>query len=87
GYHVLLNDVADERVAAGMKTIDHNMARQVARGMVSMEQMQAAMPRIVATPSLEAVGQADLVIEAATENEEVKKSIFRSIAPHLGSQT
>lgn len=87
GYRVLLNDVSADRIEAGLKLVDRNMARQVARGMVTMEQMQASMPLISATEDLGAVGQADLVIEAATENEEVKKSIFRSIAPHLGAQT
>ncbi len=87
GYNVLLNDVSDDRIEAGLSLIDRNMARQVARGMVTMEQMQEAMPRIAATAGLEAVGQADLIIEAATENEELKKSIFKSIAPHLADKT
>jgi 3-hydroxybutyryl-CoA dehydrogenase len=87
GYDVLLNDVSDERIKAGLELVDRNLSRQVARGMVSMEQMQAATPRIKPTPSLEAVGKADLVIEAATENEEIKKSIFKSVAPFLGAQT
>jgi len=87
GYSVLLNDLSDERIDEGLKLIDRNLARQVARGMVTMEQMQEALPRIVSTPSMETVGKADLVIEAATENEDVKKSIFKSLAPHLGDQT
>ncbi len=87
GYDVRLNDVSGDRIEAGLKLVERNLSRQVARGMVSMEDMQAAMPRISATPDLAMVGQSDLVIEAATENEEVKKAIFRSIAPHLGGQT
>jgi 3-hydroxybutyryl-CoA dehydrogenase len=87
GYNVLLNDISGDRIEAGLSLIDRNLARQVARGMVTMEQMQAAMPRIAATPGLDAVGQADLIIEAATENEELKKSIFKSIAPHLSDKT
>jgi 3-hydroxybutyryl-CoA dehydrogenase len=87
GYDVLLNDVSDDRIKAGLDLVEKNLSRQVARGMVSMEQMQSATPRIKSTPTLEAVGKADLVIEAATENEEIKKSIFKSVAPHLGEQT
>jgi 3-hydroxybutyryl-CoA dehydrogenase len=87
GYDVLLNDVSGDRIEAGLKLIDKNLARQVGRGMVTMEQMQEALPRIKSTPELELIGKADLVIEAATENEELKKAIFKSIAPHLGEQT
>ena len=83
GYSVLLNDVSPERIETGIKLIDHNLSRQVARGMVSMEQMQAALPRITPAPDLGAIHGADLVIEAATENEDVKKAIFRSLAPHI----
>jgi 3-hydroxybutyryl-CoA dehydrogenase len=49
--------------------------------------MQRAVARIKPSEALEAVGAADLIIEAATENEEVKKAIFKSLAPHLGKQT
>ena len=51
GYNVLLNDISGDRIEAGLSLIDRNLARQVARGMVTMEQMQAAMPRIAATPA------------------------------------
>jgi 3-hydroxybutyryl-CoA dehydrogenase len=87
GYDVLLNDVSDDRIKAGLDLIEKNLSRQVARGMVSMEQMQSATPRIKPAPTLDIVGKADLVIEAATENEEIKKSIFKSVAPHLGEDT
>jgi 3-hydroxybutyryl-CoA dehydrogenase len=49
--------------------------------------MQEALPRIKGATAVEAAGKADLIIEAATENEEVKKAIFRGLAPHLGDQT
>ena len=86
GYNVLLNDVAADRIDAGLKLVDHNLARQVARGMISVEQMQAALSRIARTPDLGAIRAADLVIEAATENEETKKAIFRSLAPHISER-
>jgi 3-hydroxybutyryl-CoA dehydrogenase len=83
GYDVLLNDVCSERIDAGLDMVRRNLNRQVSKGMIAHDQMQAALPHIQATPNQEALGQADLVIEAATENEEVKKAIFRSLIPHL----
>ena len=87
GYDVALHDVALDRIEAGLALTRRNMSRQMARGMITHEQMETALSRIVATPAIEAVGQADLVIEAATENEDIKKAIFRSLAPHLAPQT
>ncbi len=87
GYDVLLNDVESARIEACIGQIDRNMARQVGRGVISHEQMTAGLARIKAAPALEAVGAADLAIEAATENEEVKKQIFRGLAPHLADHT
>ena len=87
GYDVLLNDVSGERIDAGLKIVSTNLNRQVARGMVTMEAAQAAMPRIRPAAKIASVGACDLVIEAATENEEVKKAIFRSLAGSLGEHT
>lgn len=87
GYEVRFNDVAPERIAAGLELISTNLSRQVARGTITLEAMQAALPRIKATEAVADVASTDLVIEAATENEEVKKSIFRSLAGHLGPET
>jgi 3-hydroxybutyryl-CoA dehydrogenase len=83
GYKVLLNDIVPEKLAASLEVIDHNMSRQVARGNLSEEDKAAALERI--TPvDLAAIGTADLAIEAATEDEEVKKQIFKALQPHLG---
>ena len=87
GYEVAFHDVSRERIDRGLDTVNRNLSRQVARGMVSMEQMQSAVARIKPSEALEKVGETDLIIEAATENEEVKKAIFKSLAPHLGKQT
>ena len=87
GYDVVWNDVSSERIAAGRELVERNLSRQVARGMVTMEQMQGALPRIRPGHDPAEVGGSDLVIEAATENEEVKKAIFRGLADHLGEHT
>jgi len=63
------------------------MARQVARGLVEHEAIDVAMKRIRPAPELQTVGTVDLAIEAATENEETKKAIFKALGPHLGEKT
>lgn len=87
GYRVLLHDVSLERIDAGLQTIERNMARQVARGVISQEELDAALGRIKAAEELQAVGKSDLAIEAATEDESVKKTIFKALTPHLGEKT
>jgi len=87
GYDVLINDISSDRVAAGLKLIEKNLVRQVSRGIVGEADMDAALRRIKGADSLAAIGAADLAIEAATENEEVKKQIFRALQPHLASGT
>jgi len=87
GYDVLLNDVAPDRIDACIKQIENNLHRQVARGIVSEADMDAALGRIQAAPDLAQVGGADLAIEAATESEETKKQIFRALQPHLAAHT
>ena len=86
GYDVLLNDVDGDRITAGISQIERNMARQVSRGLIDDAAMKAALARI-RPASIEAVAGADIAIEAATENEETKKAIFRSLLPHLGPIT
>ena len=87
GYDVFINDVAPERIDASLKLIGRNMTRQVSRGIVSESEMESAMARLRPAPELATIGETDLAIEAATENEEVKKSIFRALQPHLGPDT
>ncbi|MDP2214303.1 3-hydroxybutyryl-CoA dehydrogenase [Phenylobacterium sp.] len=87
GYDVLLHDVSPERIDAGMAHIDQAMARQVSRGLIDQAAKDAALARIKPAAELQALGASDLAIEAATENEEVKKSIFRALSPHLGPNT
>lgn len=87
GYKVLLHDVSRERIDAGLQSVERNMARQVARGLVSQEDVDAALGRIKVAEELQAVGKSDLAIEAATEDESVKKTIFKALTPHLGEKT
>ena len=87
GYDVLLHDVSAERIAQGLALIEKNMTRQVSRNIIEHTAMDAAMGRIKAAPELQSIGATDLAIEAATENEETKKTIFRALGPHLGADT
>jgi 3-hydroxybutyryl-CoA dehydrogenase len=87
GYDVLINDIDDVKTGASLALIERNMTRQVSRGIIDQEAMTAGLTRIRVGATLQAVGAADLAIEAATENETVKKSIFASLAPYLGPDT
>lgn len=87
GYDVRLNDLDPEKVKAGLLQIERNMVRQVSRGLITPEAMEAGLKRISASSDLAEIGQSDLAIEAATENEEIKKAIFKSIHPHLKPDT
>jgi 3-hydroxybutyryl-CoA dehydrogenase len=87
GYEVLLHDVSRDRIEAGVETIKRNMSRQVVRGIIDQAAMDAGLERIKPAEELQAVGAADLAIEAATEDEQVKKTIFKALQPHLGDKT
>src|SRR5262245_14493145 len=80
GYAVTLIDVAQESLDKALATIGKNMDRQVAKGALTAEQKTTALGKIAATADFVAgVKTADLVIEAATENVELKLKIFRDL--------
>ncbi len=65
GYDVALYDVKKEAIDKARSVIERNMARQVSRGIITDAEMQAALQRIRAATDLDAMAEADLVIEAA----------------------
>ncbi|MDB5446313.1 MAG: hbd [Phenylobacterium sp.] len=87
GYDVVLHDVSRDRINAGVDNIERNMTRQVMRGVIRQEDMEQSLGRIKAAAELQEVGQTDLAIEAATEDESVKKTIFKALSPHLAPKT
>jgi len=87
GYDVLLHDVSRDRIDAGIEMIRRNMARQVSRNIIDQPAMDAGLARIQPAEELQAVGATDLAIEAATEDEQVKKTIFKALQPHLADKT
>ena len=87
GYQVVLNDISADSLPQAIATIEKNMDRQVSRGKISDEDRKAALGRIRTTLALPEIGQTDLVIEAATENETIKQKIFDALLPHLKPET
>jgi 3-hydroxybutyryl-CoA dehydrogenase len=83
GYNVKITDVSGDALKRAIDTIDHNIARQVARGRVKEEDKQAAMKRIATGTDYTVFDDCDFVIEAATEREEIKREIFKKLVPHL----
>ena len=83
GYDVLLNDVAEERIQAALATIDGNMRRQVSRGAITDDARKAAIGRISPAPDMDSLADCDLVIESASEKEEIKRRIFNDLCAVL----
>ena len=83
GYDIFLHDVEEERISAGLDAIKANLGRQVAKEKMTPEKADAAMARFHKTPAFEGLKDCDIVIEAATENVEVKKDIFRRLSAIL----
>jgi 3-hydroxybutyryl-CoA dehydrogenase len=79
GYDVTMIDVRAEALDAARRTIAGNMDRQIKKGALSEADRDAALGRIAAASDLSAVADADLVIEAATENTELKFRIFEQM--------
>ena len=73
GFNVALNDVSEERVKAGIATINGNMARQVAKNSISEGERQAALGRIAPAPAIDALADCDFIVETAIEKEDVKR--------------
>jgi 3-hydroxybutyryl-CoA dehydrogenase len=87
GFSVALNDVSGDRISAGLATINGNLAKQVAKGSLSEAERQAILGRIAPAADYAAFADFDLVIEAATESEEVKRKIFAALCPALSHHT
>ncbi|MCK6454816.1 MAG: 3-hydroxybutyryl-CoA dehydrogenase [Alphaproteobacteria bacterium] len=83
GLNVRMLDVNEERVKAGLESIKRNMGRQAERGKISDDDMNAALKRIKTGIDYKIFSDCDVVIEAATENEQVKREIFKALIPSL----
>ncbi|HSG94319.1 MAG TPA: 3-hydroxyacyl-CoA dehydrogenase NAD-binding domain-containing protein, partial [Afifellaceae bacterium] len=83
GHDVRLVDLSQEQVDKAMETIGRNLDRQVRRKIITKDDKAAALARIKTGIDYAIFGDCDIVIEAATENEEIKRSIFKTLVPHL----
>jgi len=83
GYDVVVMDVSEEILQKAIAGIAKNMDRQVQKGKLAEADKAAALGRITTSTDMAAFGDSDLVIEAATENEALKREIFKKLVPNL----
>ncbi len=87
GYQVTITDLNQAALDNARIVIDRNLARQVKGAKITADQKVDAIARISTTLALSDLGAADLVIEAATEKEALKHSLFEALVPHLQPHT
>ena len=83
GYDVVLSDQVPEAMLHAVAAVDHQLSRQVERGKLSEEDRHAALARIATSGDYAAFGDCDVVVEAATEKEAIKREIFKTLVPYL----
>lgn len=83
GYDVVLQDINAAQLDKALETIDGNMARQVARGKITEAEKAKALTHIRTSNDIRAFAETDFIVEAATENEGLKKKIFADLCPVL----
>jgi 3-hydroxybutyryl-CoA dehydrogenase len=83
GFDVKLHDVSEDRIKQALATINGNMARQVSKKIITEDQRQVALSKIESAPSMGDFSDSDIVIESATEQEDVKKKIYGALCPSL----
>jgi len=86
GFPVLLHDVSSDRIKGGLATINGNMARQVGKKVITEEDRKAALARIQPAEAIDALADCDIVIETATEQEQIKRQIFNAVCAVLKPQ-
>ncbi len=87
GYRVLLNDINAAQLSAGLATIEKNLARQVASEKITQSAFDAALALISTHSELAALADADLVIEAASEDENIKLQILEAVSALVSDDT
>ena len=83
GYDVVLDDVNKDALGKSLALIEKNMQRQAGKGIIKLDEIAPAMARIRTTQLLDDLKDRELVIEAATEDEAVKKKLFQELCPRL----
>ncbi|MFK3817112.1 3-hydroxybutyryl-CoA dehydrogenase [Pseudomonas sp. NPDC089407] len=85
GYRVLLVDVSDAALERGVATLSKNLERQVSKGTLDAEEAAAAKTRIRTSTDYSQLGTAQMVIEAATENLQLKQRILQQVAANVAA--
>jgi len=83
GFSVMLNDVSPDRIKASLATINGNMTRQVSKKLITEDNRKAALALIKPAEKYDALSTYDIVIETATEKEDVKRKIFADVCASL----
>ncbi|MSO67093.1 MAG: 3-hydroxybutyryl-CoA dehydrogenase [Pseudolabrys sp.] len=83
GFSVILNDVSGDRLKASLATINGNMAKQVGKKAISEDDRKNALARIKTAEKYDALAACDIVIETATEKEDVKRKVFADLCASL----
>ena len=86
GYDVVLDDMNKDALGKALDRIEKNMQRQAAKGIIAEDVIKPALARIRTTQTLDDLKDRELVIEAATEDEAVKKKIYQDLAPRLNDK-
>jgi 3-hydroxybutyryl-CoA dehydrogenase len=87
GYDVTLDDINKDALGKALERIEKNMQRQAAKGVISADVIPAALKRIRTTQTLDDLRGQDLIIEAATEDETIKKAIFKDLCTRIDAKT
>ncbi len=87
GYNVMLVDIKQELLDKALATIKGNMERQLKKETITQQQLDSALVNIKSTTSLIDAKDCDLVIEAATENFDIKKNIFKTLDDNCKAET
>jgi len=87
GYDVMIEDLSADALAKSVATTERNLHRQAARGIIKDDIIASTIKRIHTTQNLDDFKDRDLVIEAATEDENVKRKIFQDLCPRLDAHT
>ena len=83
GYEVYINDLSADVIKSGLATIDSNLARQLSSEKITGSERDAALEKLHAANDMQALEDCDLVIEAASENEAIKRKVYDNICPIL----
>jgi len=87
GLSVVLSDISEERIHAALATVNGSLSRQIAKGQLDEAGRKATLERISAALSPDDLAKCDLVIEAASESEDVKRKIFANLRTYLKPET